>query len=669
MVVSMEYRNQSKKISLYIVCFALALGVFVGWKAGIPVYAAEEDFQIEAVKLPTDDVAYNVQVSVKNSGKDWEGRVRLMTCEEYRYPSSYDTIISLPEGSEKQFVVRIPIQSLGDNTGTIRISLWDKKSEKVAEKEFKRFLAEDADVLAMGILSDDFSALTYLDMGGDELYYYGNEYPLMLTGLSQGSIVDSLESFDFLVIDTYNTGILTEEELKAIEIWNYEGGVLIVGTGKYAQDTLSGIGEDFLGMKCSKVFAPDEIEDYMYQSEEIDYSYLSMAQLQDLDGRYYEQYFSKAYVTSYGEGAIGILPYSLTEVAEVEEEFYQNIMQEDFTRNLIEEISSSANARYNHTSSYNIYDNIYVLERLLRMIGNVNSPLNFTVLNILVVVYVIFVGPILYLILRAAKKRDLYWVTVPVTALAGVILISFAGRGFEVKDAKVYSVNIENLSGKADSKTYLYCYDAGHREWDLQLQKDFDYAGAMTNETYVYDADEDAYYYHVTKEGERISFGINPSSNFEDSYFIAGKSTDKNAAEGTLESDGIHADISGISGTVTNRTEYDFLYFAVVSDDTLYVYENLSAGETCKLKNRTPVYNSYQGYDMWSSFVYDFLLDIYDDNPKEADQIAALGVGLCTAYPRTDLDTTVVIGVTDEWVNAVDDDCNETSYACLYITE
>lgn len=650
---------------------ALGLSIFVGMlffcTVGITVRAEESDFVIDATKLPSDEETYNVQVSIENLGADWEGTARLTVYMDYRYPGIYDTMISLPQGSAKQFVVRVPIDTVGDTEGTISISLWDKKSNKAASKEFKRFLSEGADALAMGILSDDYSALTYLDLGGQELYYYGSDYPIKLTELSQGNIVDSLETLDFLVIDTYNTGILTDEELKAIELWNYEGGVLFVGTGNYAEDTLKGL-EDYLGINCLKVYNPEEIPQYIY-ADHVDLSQLHMAELQDVDGRYDEPYFSDALCSSIGEGAIGIFPYALTEIASVNESFYLSVIREDFVLNIMEEVSSYANARYNYTSYSNDYNNNYTLGRLMRVIGNVNSPLNFTVLNILVILYVIFVGPVLYFILRFMKKRDFYWVTVPVTALVGVVLIFFAGRGFEVVNAKVYSVSVENLSGKDDSKTYLYCYDAGHKEWDLKLNEGYEYVGAIMNDTYIYDADEDDYYHHIKQEGNTLSFGIKPTSNFEDSYFYAGKSREDNGADESIVIEGITSGLSGVSGTVTNGTEHDFIYYAVVTNDTLYVYENLPAGETSSLGQQIPVYNSYQGYDMWSNYVYDFLMGIYDEEPEKADMVSALGVGLCSAYPRTDLDATVVIGVTEEWDKAVDDDCNEVSYGCLYIVQ
>lgn len=650
-------------LRLWILLGIVLFSVFIG--TGIAVRAEESNFVIDATMLPVNSATYDVRINIENMGPDWEGTVRVIVDEEYRCPSAYDTVISLPQGSTKQFVVKVPVDSMEETDGTIRVSLWDKKSRKTTEKEFSRLLMDDADALSMGILSDDYSTLTYLDMGGEELYFYGKEYPIKLVELKQGSITDALDSLEFLVIDTYNTGVLTDEELKAIELWNYDGGVLVVGTGSYAEDTLKGLGDSYLEMQCGKIYAPGEVS--QSYSDYVDFSQLSIAELRDLRGQYTEQYLCNARTTAMGDGSVGILPYALTELAKMDDTFYQGYDQEFFVQNMLELVSSEASSRYSGSSYYAYDSGVNMIRRMLGMVGNSNSPLQFGVLKFLVVAYVIFVGPILYLILRFMKKRELYWVAVPVATVAGIILVFLAGRGFEVVDTRVYSVTAENLSDKGGSKTYLYCYDANRKEWDLKLSEGYEYVGALMNDNYNYDYEEDSYYYHMKKEGDTLSFGIKPGSSFEDSYFCAGKSRENTENVGTIESYGIMSDMMGIQGTVTNGTKRDFLYYAVIVNGALYVYEDLPAGETCNLAEQIPVHISAQGYSIWSNYTYDFLDDVYDDKGAEsAGMAAALGVGLCSAYPENDIYRIVVIGVTEDWEKTVDDNCSEISYGCLY---
>lgn len=646
----------------------MVMGLVLLGGTGMTVHAANPFF-IEANVLASGSETYDIQVNIENLGADWEGTARLKVDEEYRSSAAYDTMISLPQGSKKQFVVKVPVDSMEDTDGTVMVTLLDKKGNKAAEAEFKRLLTGEGDYLFLGILSDEYSALTYLDMGGEELYFYGDDYPIKIEEIQQGSLVDVLDSLDILVIDTYNTEILTEDELNALELWNYDGGVLLIGTGAYAEDTLKGFEDRYLEISCGQVHAAGEADFYMH-SDYMNWSLLSLAELRDEYNQYNQQYFSGVMTRSVGDGAVAVVPYALTELVTMDDSFYDGFDQESFVMNLLDESCNDASARYSGYLGYSYSNNAYALRNLLGMIGNSNNPMQFGILKVIVVLYVIFVGPVLYLILRVMKKRELYWVAVPLTALMGIMLIFFAGRGFEVVDTRVYSVTTQNLSNKGESKTFLYCYDASHEEWDLKLADGFDYVGAYQNDNYNYDYGDDNYYYHMKQEGEERYFGANPNGNFEDCYFYAGKEVGNAENIGSIVSQGVFWDLSGIQGTVTNNTGYDFRYYAVVVNDTLCVYEGLKAGETHNLAEQKVLNRSYQGYDIWSDYVYNFLDDYYDGRgSKKAAVLSALGVGLCAACPEENMSSTVVIGVTDNWEKAVDDRCSEVSYGCLYTVQ
>lgn len=653
-----------------ILCLAvcLVLGLIFWSQTGVEAQAKTDSFKIEAAKLPTGEENYNIQLNIENTGADWEGIVRLTLDEDYRVPTAYDTVISLPQGSTKQFVVKVPLNSMEDTNGTITVALYDKKQEKVAEKTFKRFLKDEDDYLSMGILSDDYAALTYLDMGGQELYFYGDDYPIKLVEITQDNIMTKLDALEFLVIDTYNTGVLTDEELAAIENWNYNGGILIVGTGAYANDTLAAFDSNYGWVECVNIYDSDEIA-YYQDDDYVDMTMLTTAELREITSAvsYNVQYMSHAWTSSCGDGAIAILPYSLNELGTMGEEFYQYVDRTGFVRELLDVVSMEANAKYQNSAYNNKYYNYNMSRRILRLIGSSNSPLNFGILKVLVIGYVIFVGPILYVILRMSKKRELYWVAVPAAALLGILLIFFAGRGFEVVDTRVYSVTMENLKGNRNASSYLYCYDASNKEWALQLSEGYQYAGALMNEQYGYN-DDDTYYHHIKKEGETLTLGIKPSSNFEDSFFYAGGR--ESAGSGEIDLYGVTADISGIRGTVSNETDKDFSYFAVITNNTLYVYEGLAAGASKELGKDWPIYNNNPGNDIKHDYLYSFLNDIRDEEEAEAlSALSALGLGVCSVYTEEDADRTFVFGVVENWDKTVNDKCSELAYGCLYVIE
>lgn len=663
----MQGKNKRKRKTLLtsVLCVAMCMTLLAGM--GFTVHAGKEEFEIKAVKLATDEETFNIQVTVENLGEDWEGSVRLIVDEEYMSVTAFDTVISLPEDSVKQFVVNIPRMALENSSGTVNVYMVDKKSKVIAEEKFKNLLREEDDMLSMGILSDNYADLTFLDMGGYRLYYFRQNMPVRLSEVTKDTLLDDLDSLVFLVIDSYNTEILTEEQILAIEAWVNDGGVLIMGTGAYGEEVLKGFEDSFLGVTCEGVFEPGISK---YQLDYGDESKLHFAELKDEYGQFYS-YTTGAMISNYGDGAAGVLSYSLTEVAGMDMTFFENAGREDFVLYILEDISSYSNSRYDSSMYYSSYDNRYDMRRMLGLISSNNSPLNLNVLKVLVVAYVIFAGPMLYIILRICKKREWYWYAVPVTAFLGVLLIALVGRGFEVVDTRAYTVTAQNLSGNKEKESILFCYDAEHKEWALKLTPGYDYASSFYNEYYNYNGSpEDGYYYHFVKEGDILSIGLNPSANFEDSFFVAVDKNSDTSGMGRLTGFGIADDWaspSGLVGTVTNETEYDFPYFAVIDAGALYVFEELEAGDSCNLAKTTPIYKGKQDYVILNDYLYDCIRDAYNNEDEEAvTALSALGVGIGSIYRPGNENSTIVIGLVENWENIVDDDCSEISYGCLY---
>lgn len=633
----------------------------------ITVYAEPESaFTIEAELLPGEKETYDIRLTVENLGSDWEGAVRLTVNDGYRKPSAYDTALSLPQGSRKQFVVKVPMGSFDNTDGTVIVTLLNRDDKVAAVKEFKRFLTGQMKSLSMGILSDAYADLTYLDMGGEEIYFYNDYYPIRLVELQQGNLEDELDGLTFLVIDKYNTGILTSDELTAIESWILGGGILILGTGPYAEDTLSGFEDSYLGVAYREADVSNGVP---YYGEDIDWSQLTTVELLNSTAGYstsYNDYYLGAFFGSMGDGGVCALSYSLVELGKADG-FYVYTTQEEFVMRFLENACGYARSRYSSSSYYNDYN--YSIRNMLGVLGNSNSVLNFGILKGIVVVYVIFAGPLLYLILRSLRRRELYWIVVPVTAVLGIALIFFAGRGFEVVTTKVYSVTVKDLSDSGKTATYMHCYDANRSEWDLRLADDCEYAGPLYNS--AYGSNDDSYYYHFKREGDILFVGINPDTNFEDSYFYLSRPEGGRQVEGSLLLRNLaingsgSGSGSGLEGRVVNDTDQDLEYFAVIRNDSMYVFGDLPAGEVCDLKKTVPLYYT-SGY-YYGLYMYDFLDDFYDDGDYErVSVLSALGVGIYSVSRELETNEFAVIGVINNWENIINDDCSEISYGCLY---
>lgn len=653
--------------------------------------SGEGAFDIEADLLPGgDENIYNIRVTVLNGGADWEGTVRLTIENRYYSTCAYDTALSLPEGSKKQFMVKIPADSMEDRRGTAYVQLLDKRGNQVGEREYARFLDNTSNVLSMGILSDDYAGLTYLDMGGQEMYYYDDMYPVKLVELSRDNLEDYLDSIVILVIDHYSTEVLTEEQMQAVLSWNVDGGVLIIGTGAYAEDTLGGFDSDYLGVESHGVYSSgNQGSSGENQGASSSGKVQAIAQqygleffmdtekltLADLTATLLDAQITKSsggYVRQVGLGAVGVLAYSLSELGNADAQFFYGQGRTDFILNMLDELSNYSQTRYGGSSNY--YDYEYYRNRLFGILGNGDNVLNFGVLRVIVIFYVIFVGPVLYLVLKLLKKRELYWVAVPVCAVFGIALIYMAGRGFKVTDTKVYSVTVENLAASGGKRSYMQCYDAGHSEWQLKLADDYEYAGPMDSGYYYGGAN---YYYHVRKDGDELYFGINPEASFENCRFVAGiaKGADVSGQQSgiKLQNIEVHGQGTGrqeLSGTVRNDTGKDFSCFAMIVDDCMYVYESLPAGESRELADMVlldyapPIYEDHGDYVRHLRSYIE--RDMYEE---KINALAALGIGICGAADEAVNSDIFFMGVTEDYERVVDDVCDEVSYGCFYAVE
>lgn len=657
------------KILLLLAITVLICGVLWGMDGRTAQAAEEGGFRIDAQVLPNDKPTYDIQVTIENLGENWEGTARLSVQSGYVSVSSsvYDTVISLPQGSTKQFVVRLPKGIFQQTDGFVRVALLDKKQHMVVKKDFVKLLQDGRNVIPMGILSDEYASLTYLDMGGREIYYVDRNRPVKLVQLEQGSLTGTLDTLTYLIIDSYDTAALTDEEVESIENWVHNGGILLVGTGGYAKKTLGGL--DFVSIEYSEVKEADKDKEVLGWQYSVDISQLSLVNLKNTGGILTE--YGLMLSGSWGDGAVNVLPCALSELGRLGADAYNNVgtTQESLVETLLDNAAHRADSS-RYRSGNTDYDIDYNLQRIIPALGKGSSRLQIGGLKVLIILYVIFVGPVLYLILRALKGRDLYWIAVPVAAVMGILLVYWAGRGFEVSKTNVYSVTAENLSKKENAMTYLRCYDAGHKEWSLQMAEGYAYAGPLMNDHYHYystSEEDDKYYYHVQKEGDRLSIGMNPDVGFEDGYFMAG--VEREPVTGAISWDG--------DQTITNETQWDFAYFAVYRNDMLWVYKNLPAGERFDMSQNASEYSdtvssysySYTGraYAPAEAYFYNYLREALRNNEEDIDQIAALGVGVSCASFQMELGQVIIVGLVEDWEKAMDDNCSEVSYGCLYV--
>ncbi len=671
-------RNKVAATAAVFLClFVLLAGM------GSSVASAKEDSQTDMFSgdityLRQDNNNYVMQVTVENRGEDFEGTVQVVFAGMTGGNCAYNTELTLPAQGKKQFTVTVTAGAADTNRGVCRLNFLDEKGHTLQSIPFNNVFGNTMTGIAVGILSDNYSGLTYLDAGGRDFSIMNISYPLELIELSGDNLQSYLDGLYFLVIDHYNVSQLGQETIQAIQEWVKDGGWLMIGTGAYAEETLSGFDEDFLDVEIVEISEPgaENILSanaerygyyYNYRDVGIDFSQMAVADLNfnDHNGNYPKEFYDNSLNPSLcihlEDGAVGIYYISL------EEQQLQKL--DDYSvQNMYENImyNSSSFQTFNNGSEVN-----YIGRESIAYIDNLNTNVDFTWLEVLIGIYVVMVGPVLYLILRKCKRREWYWMGVPILGLLFIGGVFFFGRGASVNETRVYSVTVQQTD-KSWADTYFLAYRSGVKEWDMRLDSRYEVAGPGLDYYRGSGTNADDYHYVVTNGAEGLSVGMKPYENFESGFLYAGQ---KAESTGNFSGSGLERLFSSLNaeGTVTNGTNRDLAYMGVWYNAGIMVFSDVKAGETldiaqaaadgrCVYQNTSTYLDSLR-YDMLGLYGYSTSSIQY-----ERDDVSALFIALTIANEGNPnpAKNAVIAGVVPDYEKAVADKCKEISYGCLY---
>lgn len=666
-------RKQILRMAVILLCvFSLLMS------AGECVVHAKTDqnkdsFSGNVTLLKQENNSYVMQVTVENSGEDFSGTVQVIFAGSGYGNCAYNTEITLPAQGKKQFTITVSDRAVDTMRGVCALKFLDEKGNEIQSVSLKNVFGNTMSGIPVGILSDNYSGLTFMDAGGQDFDIRGTSSPLRLIELNNDNLREYLDGLYFLVIDQFNVSSLSEENIQAVQDWVKGGGWLLIGTGEYAEQTLSGFDEDFIEVDVSGISEPGEENIlsanadkygyyYNYTDVGIDFANIAVADLDynKMNGFFEESSENPAMCGAFEEGAVSIFFCSLgeKELQKLSNYGIQYMYEEPMYRS------------YSYsTLGYSQME--YVGQNSLAFIDNVNTDVDFTWLRVVIIIYVVLVGPVLYLILRKCGKREWYWIGAPVLSILFIAGVFFLGQGARVNEMRAYSVTVQRAEGnRAD--TYFLAYHSGVKPWEIRLNDNYEVAGPGWNGYYYrsYSQSADDYYYIVSNDSEGLSVGIKPEENFESGFLYAGGRAE---SKGTISCEGLKGIGGGnASGTITNGTVCDMAYMAVWFRSYIMVFSDVKAGETIDIEQavqtgRCVYENSVSYYDdllyhMLAIYNYQYNMDY------EQDDMAALliGLGIADGAKPAGQEQAVIVGVVRDYEKAVAGKCNETSYGCLY---
>ena len=630
-----------------------------------------KDFSGEVGFLRQEDGQYVMQVTVGNTGEDFSGLIQLVFGNSDSDSCAYNTEIVLPKDGEKQFTLTIPDKGIDTSRGICTMRFLEENGDILQTISLKNVFGNIVTGISVGILSENADALSRMDLGGQDFYLGNISEPLQLIELDGDNLSAYLDGLYFLIIDQFDMASLGDENLDAIEKWVTDGGWLLVGTGAYVDDTLGGGFGDFLEVSYRKI-GEDELSIYAsqehqmgyyynYKDSGIDFSDMTMVEVSasNQNNFYYESSENPCICGTVGNGAAAVYGFSFAEDALKNGSTY--LFQYMYEEVMYDSLS------YNNNYGYS--DMEYVGQRLLSCIDSENTDVDFTWLKVLIGVYVVLVGPVLYLILRKCKKSEWYWIGAPLLGIVFIMGVFLFGKGIRVNETKAYSVTVQQADGTRVD-TFYDAYHSGVKPWSVRLNDNYETAGVgFCGYNYSSSSNGD-YHYIVQTDSEGLSIGMKPQENFESGYLYARGYSE---SRGSITGSNLTEKTTGrIEGSVTNDTAYDMAYFAVLSDSYVQIFEDVKAGETLDVDEATKAGRCvYEGAVSYVEDIYYNVINTYgyaSNQNYEQDKMAALVTGLGVVWNQVEdgSQSVCVMGVVEDYDKTIASKCNETSFGCLY---
>lgn len=525
-----------------------------------------------------------VTVQINNLEKDFNGEVEIrVTSDSSGGYNAYSKEVSASKG--ENISATIPVKFLdGNSNGAVCII----ENGKVLYE--KKLLISSGRVnegnAFTGLLTDDSTALGYL---GNITYFdsnYSSTGKMNCVNLTEDMLDEdglSIDGLDVIIINNYNMANLNDKQYKSLNNWVNSGGTLLIGAGANESKTINNINKSFLNIASNGT----REESVKTGSENLNLI-LSQISLEDSTVIVNSNENELVYSLDRGEGKIlitafdlGLEPFISSNDAAI---MLQNMLMKTFDK-IYEE---------NYQGGY--YSTPYEISNILGNIPveNAVSPLT---LGIVLGVYAILVGIVIYLILKKMKKRDLTWVLIPATAIVFTVMIYLLGSKMKIKDVIVNSANIISVDEDGRGQINSYIGIASKNKENIKIEKEEDLKMQyLPNDYYYYgDTNYDAKTLRVktTYTNDNSYFTVANNNVAEVNKFeISGKEVVMPKLENTLKIKN-----GNLEGTIKNNLDADIKKLVIVSGKTVWDLGQVAKGEEISITDlRSKGSLGLQGY-------------------------------------------------------------------------
>lgn len=603
------------------ICFILLVTLLV--TGVIPfshVLAAPDDITMEAeVGFDGNFKLTNwipVRVYIENRGEDIKGNIEIIGNQDESTAMLFTAPAVIPKGSKKRIDLYVRISTLQKNM-TIDLT---SKGKVLKTIEVGNLIPMPVTNFMLGVLSDDRSGLNYWweKQSGDRLF---TRYEaIALDGEDIPTKKEVMDNFAMVVMDDFDMGELSSDQRDVILEWVNGGGILVIGTGSSGVKTLKGAmpaigsieGEDTI-----KVVKPKVLEDLAETEIVTDVPFEIMNLKYDnswsvVAGDEFSPYII---MKRLGSGYIFISSFALGKQPMTGWTGSKSLWESVFSKSLdgddlIRLRDPQVAIDMQRGVGYGIFEVLSNIEEM--------APPSASKLIIILIIYLLVVGPLNYIILKKMDRRELAWFTIPILVVffsIGIYGIGNMAKGTEIVSNAISVARLWNDNENRSVNTYSGIF----------IPKQGDYIFSSDGGGFLLpNIESDFYYSDRPDRGQEreivaeIVQGGEPSVKiFNAKMWTMETFSTETRIDNMGSIDGSLAYKDGkIIGTVENNTSLPLEDVVVLSSLGYCKVGNLAAGAKKNIEFEIMDYGSHDPYV--ASLKYVMLDDVYPmDNRNE----------------------------------------------------
>ncbi|MEG0214623.1 MAG: hypothetical protein RR685_00575, partial [Hungatella sp.] len=563
-----------------------------------PIRAQETPPSTEALFLPDSSIRMEVSYGYDDAAKGgryipvqvtltgekdrpFEGQLQVLSMESDYDIYQYNYPISVDAGATIQKIVDIP---LGNRIDQLFVNLVDAAGNQVIHKRIKLNVSLEVPELFIGVLSDSPERLRYLNgIGVDYSMLRTRTIELNTENFPTDEV--GLNLVDVLLVSDYKIRDLSERQSQVLVEWVRSGGVMILGTGARVDDTLGRFAPELLDQSydpptirtidMGQDYAPEgpgsaeltiPCADFSLSGANVIFSYDQLALLSSV---------------AYSQGIIAAAAYDFADIGD----FCLN--NPSYMDTLLTNVLGEARINRLAEATYSGNSDQYWSVKSMINTGKVDRLPNLPLYVMEIMIYIILIGPGLYIFLKQRELQKFYRSGIVILSLLFTGIIYLMGSKTRFQDTfYTYARFLETSEESISESTYLNMQTPDNKPFEVSL--DSSYTVKPITRSYYYEMTaipkfrgDEAYKVAIDYQGEMTKIRAQNVTAFDPKYFQLEKIEDNKDHIGFTGE--IEMQAGKIRGTITNSFTVPVEDAAVLLYDKMVLLGDMKPGETKSL--------------------------------------------------------------------------------------